>query len=282
MKPMNSGKKSLRDVMESMTCTYQNFSFFKNSSYDLIYINGPRWIPTLLLLNKILPKKTKFIFHIHLKFGKIGHTLVKKISQLPRTQAIICVSNFIAQDYSTLEKIVVISNSLSEEESKLLFKSRDFTKIRIGILGKVCPEKGHDLILETAKNNPDIDFVITEGETLTQYEQSLKKYSSNNITWVPFSQIPYETMEHYHVNTIWMPSQIEESFGLVAIESAARSFLPLVSGRGGLKEIAENIGCPLTLKNLPQTQKTVINIQQNCIKFYRFENFKNKISSLFY
>ena len=141
---------------------------------DLIYVNGPRILPAVSGL------RVPVLFHSHSLLDKrYARTIAGWVLRGPNARVLTC-SEFTAQPLKKLvgsESVRVVYNGVSDHG----FRPRAATAgpVRVGILGRIAPEKGHLDFLRAAAAMPDrtkAQFSIT-GDALfsdSNYEQSVR------------------------------------------------------------------------------------------------------------
>jgi glycosyltransferase involved in cell wall biosynthesis len=120
------------------------------------------------------------------------------------------------------------------------------TRARLGIVGQIAPDKGHDSLLAAAEvlMGRGVQFevnVFGSGQpTYLEYTRQRVASAGLGPSW---KWMGYESDRSKIFNCIdicVMPSLVSESFGMVAAEAAAHG-LPVVASRiGGLPEIVED------------------------------------------
>jgi glycosyltransferase involved in cell wall biosynthesis len=135
----------------------------KQGTFDLVYVNGPR-----LLLAAVMatPRETPVLFHMHYP---IRQSLAARLAGwcVRRSGAtVVACSNSVAQTVAGRIgqcQLQVIHNGTSD----MVFRARDFSADqlrRIGLVGRISPQKGQIEFLEAAKllavEFPTLQFVI--------------------------------------------------------------------------------------------------------------------------
>lgn len=109
----------------------------------------------------------------------------------------------------------------------------------------VCPypQKGVDVALELAKNNPDIPFLFLESWQLTEEMHVALIEQLKSLPNVTFKRAQKSMLPIYAETKIALvPSQCEEAWGRVATESQINGIPVLASDIGGLPESVGNGG----------------------------------------
>ena len=110
---------------------------------DLLYVNGPRVLPSAVLAASRAP----VLFHAH-------HHITKKIAQViaslcvrARSATVISCSRSVARQY---RNTTVVPNGVPDHGYRERFAGQ-MVKPRIGIIGRITPDKGHLLFLQAAR-----------------------------------------------------------------------------------------------------------------------------------
>jgi len=141
---------------------------------DLIYVNGPRILPVVSGIH------VPVLFHSHSLLDKqYARTIAGWALRGPNSRVLTC-SQFTAQPLKKLvgaESVRVVYNGVSDHG----FRPRDAAggPVRVGILGRIAPEKGHLDFVRAAAALPDrskVQFAITGAALFSNaaYEQSVR------------------------------------------------------------------------------------------------------------
>jgi glycosyltransferase involved in cell wall biosynthesis len=251
---LRDGQKGWRDLFKLIAYCFYVLRFWKLASrYQVIYVNGCRLAPAFLLLSFLLPLH-RWFYHMHLCHTRIEKLIFAVISFAPTTYRVVMASSFIRDDFFRSvpplrknKRFVVLENCLGPAFNNL--PPRDgFDEVKraltVALIGRVSPEKGHDVLPRLARRFPSVRFLII-GRTLPEHKgflNSLLEEQLPNLTYLgETSQLP-KVLEEQHVQFSIVPSRWEEPFGLTSIESMAASCVTLVSHKGMLPLIAERTG----------------------------------------
>lgn len=107
----------------------------------------------------------------------------------------------------------------------------------VGYIGRLSPEKGIEFMIEAfLKSNSRDTKLIIAGSGNKDYEEKLKRnYSKDNIVFC--GTVKTNDFLKY-VDLLIVPSLWNEPFGRVVIEAYAARVPVLISGNGGLRELA--------------------------------------------
>jgi glycosyltransferase involved in cell wall biosynthesis len=154
--PYRSGRKSLPDMVRFMRDLRSQVSVLRSLNFDLLYVNGPR---LLVAAAMALDGRAPVLFHAHSRIppGVLSWIAGWSIRRMDAT-VIACTSS-VAPDVPRA-KLSVIANGTPD----LGFRERCFKRWRIGIIGRISPEKGQTEFLRAAAilapQFPEVRFVI--------------------------------------------------------------------------------------------------------------------------
>jgi len=165
--PYRSGRKGISDLFQFARDVRRQSqtirSLLKQGTFDLVYVNGPRLLPAAAMAVR---HETPVLFHLHYP---IHQALAARLAGwcVRRSGAtVVACSNSVAQPivrYICPSKLQVIRNGTSE----MVFREREFSqdrRWRIGLVGRISPQKGQIEFLEAAKllalEFPSVRFVI--------------------------------------------------------------------------------------------------------------------------
>jgi glycosyltransferase involved in cell wall biosynthesis len=121
----------------------------RDEHIDLIYVNGPRVLPA------VIGARCPVIFHAH---SRVDALYARKLigCSLRSTHApVIAVSEFIARDYPAAR---IISNGVPD--LGLPGRGSDRRPVRVGIIGRIAPEKGQLDFVLAARQIPQAEFFV--------------------------------------------------------------------------------------------------------------------------
>jgi glycosyltransferase involved in cell wall biosynthesis len=251
---LQDGRKGLCDFFQLIGYCFYVLSFWRVAAhYQVIYVNGCRVAPAFLLLSFLLPWH-RWFYHMHLCHSRVEKLIFAIISLAPSTYQIVMASSYIRDDFfrsvpwlTTSRRFVVLENCLGPAFDTLPPLDRfqeNKQALTVALIGRVSPEKGHDVLPRLARRFPSVRFLII-GRTIPDHQGFLDSLLAeklpNLIYWGETSELP-KLLEEQHVQFSIVPSRWEEPFGLTSIESMAASCITLVSHKGMLPLIAERTG----------------------------------------
>jgi len=122
------------------------------------------------------------------------------------------------------------------------FYFKDLPTLRLGFIGRVVPEKGIEVVLNSmsllkASHNKNASLTICGGGS-ARYFKSLRRLASKlevELILLGYSDSPFNTLEG-KIDAVVVPSIWQEPLGRVPMESLSRGLPCFVSGIGGLIE----------------------------------------------
>ncbi len=253
---LHDGSKGVCDLFQLVAYCFYVLKFWRlTGSYNIIYVNGCRVAPAFFLLSLLRPRR-RWFYHMHLCHSRMEKLIFAAISLVPSTYRIVIASSYIRDDFfrsvpfvRKSDRFVVLENCLSPAFANLPFTDR-FPEgkpvLTVALIGRVSPEKGHDVLPRLARRFPSVRFLIIGRTAPAQHNflRSLLEKSLPNLIYLgETSQLP-KLLEEHHVQISIVPSRWEEPFGLTSIESMAASCVTLVAHKGMLSMIAERTGAP--------------------------------------
>jgi glycosyltransferase involved in cell wall biosynthesis len=305
---MTHGRKGIADALR--LCIFSVAFAFRHCrrmrKVDLMYGNGPRQFPGLLLLSFLTSRLC--CYHVHIDHSLIEKRLIAFAARLPSTFKVIVNSDFVYRrlveaipELAQNPKILVIENALDASYAARIFVDRFQSPQRtwdVVVLGVLRPQKGQDIAVELARRVPSmhIHLIGRPGPGAEEWVNELKAEAPANVTFHgPVTDVP-ATVDRLNARINLMPSRWEEPFGLAAIEGMACSCITIVSRRGALVDIAGKTGAivygddtnglvaaveqlqSLDLRHLSMMAAQQFNATMNA---YHPEQYIGRVSSLF-
>lgn len=205
--------------------------------------------------------------------------------QIKKTSLIMCNSLYTQNAIMTYwgRKAEVVYPPVDIEAFKPILKEPLIVSV-----GRFSPEKNYELIVQVAKQMPNVHFIIVGRKLLgdSYYDKIVALKPDNldletNITRDELSALLGRAKIYLH-------SMIGEHFGISVVEAMAAGCIPVVHNSGGPKETCETIGflynnieeCVKAIDKALQSNVNPQNIVENA-KVFSADNFKkNFIASL--
>ncbi len=154
--PYRSGSKSVTDGVRFIRDVRNQASVLRPQKADLVYVNGPRLLPAAALA---FGGRAPVLFHAHSRIPA-GYSAWLAGWSIRRTDGtVVACSRSVAPDVRQ-HRLRVIANGTPDAG----FRERSFDRWRIGIVGRISPEKGQIEFVQAAAmlapEFPDARFVI--------------------------------------------------------------------------------------------------------------------------
>ena len=203
---------------------------------DLIYVNGPRILPAVSGLH--IP----VLFHSHSVLDKqYSRVIAGWVLRGPDTRVLAC-SEFTAQPLRRLlgaESVRLVYNGVSDQG----FRPRrsNAGPVRVGVLGRIAPEKGHLDFLRAAVAIPDrkkVQFSVTGAALFSDatYEQSVRAVGA--AAGVEFRGWTDDVSETLHdLDILAVPSVGHDASPRVILEALSAGTCVVAYPSGGIPEL---------------------------------------------
>jgi glycosyltransferase involved in cell wall biosynthesis len=202
------------------------------------------WHHALLLLPLLDRRRDIYWSHEIIGGARHFHWIFNAIAK--RVARIVCVSRAVSRAMERVgvptTKLTVVHNGVSFAET--VPPPRTELPLRLGIVGQIGPWKGHDDALAALAQLPRESAVLKIfGSGQHDYVTALKRKAealgiSDRIEWCGFVSNPEDIFAG--VDICLMPSRVEESFGMAAIEANSFGRPVICTPLGGLSEIVFN------------------------------------------
>ena len=243
---LSHGRKGLADVFALLAYGWR---FRRHmpllDALDVIYVNGLRHLPHMLMLTRGM--KARIIYHVHICHSRAEKYLLRIAARASNTFRIVVNSRFVQETLGIIShRVCLIENALDAGFAARPYSDR-FTGAKqwvAAVLGTLRPEKGQDCAVTAMARRRDMALHIIgrDGDGAGNWIASLKQAAGANVHFDGAVPDAAQAIEQLGVQFNLVPSRWDEPFGLVAIEGMACSCLTIVSGRGGLAEIAGRTG----------------------------------------
>ena len=189
----------------------------------------------------------------------------------------ISVSKFIDSTFRKLEFNPRISIYGYPNHKKIEFNSSYFyfdniSTLRLGFVGRVVPEKGIEVVLNSMfllKSLYNVNSTLTVcGLGSARYLKSLRKLATNlkvELILLGYIESPFDTLAG-KIDAVVIPSIWQEPLGRIPMESLSRGLPCFVSGIGGLVESKYFLGGPLVYFE-PENENDLMQKMLNSLEF---------------
>jgi glycosyltransferase involved in cell wall biosynthesis len=238
-----NGRKTLRDVVEYSVdlsrVTARIGAIEERLRPDLVYINGPRMLPVSLRLS------CPVVFHAHSRLEKRYARMIAATCLHLKRIEVIAASEFAAAPLLTLSpqsRLRVIYTGVHDQG----FAMRSLpAKPRIGILGRIAPEKGHLDFVDTARLllrvAPHLDFAVYGRSMMSEsgFEDRVRSAAAGlPIRFAGWTDDPGRALGELDILTV--PSNRNEAAGRVVIEALSAGTPVVAYPSGGIRELIRN------------------------------------------
>jgi glycosyltransferase involved in cell wall biosynthesis len=237
----NGGKTvcdALRFVIDMPRAAAAVHAIVRRHAIDLVYANGPRLLPAIAGTGR------PTVFHSHSVLDKPYARRLAEWALRRAGAGVLAASRYVADSWTDVGPIQVVYTGVSDQRPAACAR-RHAAPVRIGIVGRIAPEKGHTDLLEAAKliraAGRDVRFLVYGAALFSDaaYERHVRRLREG---------LPVEFRGWVdHVASAWgeldivaMPSRSNEAAPRVAIEAMSAG-IPVVAYRsGGIPELVEH------------------------------------------
>ena len=248
---LSDGRKEFWDVLKLLLHTVLFLRHWPLlAQAELIYVNGIRLALPVFLASFFIPRR--YVYHLHLDHSPLEKRLLALMVRSGLTHRMIVNSSFVYERLCAFDprladepRLRVVENALSQAYSALpfadRFAGRQPGRLNVAVIGRICPQKGQDILLEVAARFPSMRFHVIGGVDPSQkgFADKLKAAVPGNVTFTGDTTDLTGTLNRLAIHVSLTPSRWEEPFGLVPIESMAHSCITLTSPNGALASVAK-------------------------------------------
>jgi len=214
----------------------------KRGEFDLIYVNGPRLLPAVSLASR---ERTQVLFHAHSHVcQKSAAWLVGRSVQRAGARVVACSHSVAEPLRPYANELCVIPNGVRDMGFQRCEFGRD-GKWRIGLIGRIAPEKGQAGFLRAAAllqtDLPGAEFVICGAPLFgasDHYSNEVRTIASGLP--VKFLEWQADVSRVLHMLDLLVVPSIEEGMGRVAVESFSAGVPVIAFPTGGIPEVVKN------------------------------------------
>jgi glycosyltransferase involved in cell wall biosynthesis len=210
---------------------------------DLIYVNGPRLLPAAQAARRSVP----LLFHCHSRLEQRLAVRVAGRSLRAAQATTISCCRFAVEPllpYLEPERTHIVYNGVAGPETPLTAKVPG-SGFRIGVVGRIAPEKGHADFLQAARllNEvlPNCRFVICgealfSGRVSKEYRQTLDKLAEGlPVEFLGWRDDIYEVLSR--LDLLVVPSTREPATTRVVLEAYSCGLPVVAYPSGGIPEV---------------------------------------------
>ena len=198
---------------------------------DLIHVNGPRLLPAVALGSCPAP----VLFHAHSYISQPAARRFAGWAIRRRKATVVAVSRFVAAQFAGQPHI--IPSGVPD-----LRRNRASSRVpRIGVLGRIAPEKGQALFVEAARLLPECRFIVCGSPSIADpaYEREVRiRAQGLAIEFLGWRDDIGDVLAQLDVLAV--PSTGEEGLGRVVIEAFSAGVPVVAFASGGIPELVED------------------------------------------
>jgi glycosyltransferase involved in cell wall biosynthesis len=236
--PYRSGPKSgadlLRFVFDVPAQARTVSELLSQDDFDLIYVNGPRVLPGVVFATR---GRVPILFHVHNYLDRWYAKALTGWIARARVNSVIACSEFVARPlrrYVSAPKLQVIPNGSSD----LGYRRRSFElPWRIGIVGRIEPQKGQAEFVQAARQVPDAQFLVSgiASAASAGYFESVKELARG---WpVEFLGWQEDRAALFANLDLLVIASRQEGLPLVALEALSAGVPVVAFAVGGIPEV---------------------------------------------
>jgi len=232
--PYSNGRKSLPDMVrytfDSARAARDVRDLVRRCGIDLVYVNGPRMLPAGAASD------CPMLFHAHSYLEKNYARTIAAMCIGYSGANVVAVSHFAAQ--AVLKRATVVYNGV--EDHGYLARPRTGRGIKVGIIGRIAPEKGHlDFVRAAGRlKHRDVRFIVYGAALFSgpAYERSVRELAA--CAPVEFRGWTSDVAVALHeIDVLAAPSSPVEACPRVVLEAFSAGVPVVAYPSGGLPEI---------------------------------------------
>jgi glycosyltransferase involved in cell wall biosynthesis len=228
--PFGIGRKTLADVLRFAGQLPGLQRQIQHLPGDLIYINGPRLLPAA-------PSDRPVIFHCHNYLGQSYAAWMARRA-LARTRAtVIGACRFVLDPLRLPPQCAHVVYNGSREFAP----AAPGNVFRIGVIGRLAPQKGQAELLRAARHLPPCRIVICGAPLFgdASYPGELRALAAGlPVDWMDWQQDIGPILSR--LDLLVVPSTVPEATPRVILEAFAAGVPVLASNTGGIPELIEH------------------------------------------
>jgi glycosyltransferase involved in cell wall biosynthesis len=226
--PFHSGRKSIQDVIRFARQMPALRREIEKMPADVIYVNGPRLLPAV-------PAGRPVIFHCHSYLDKRYAVWLARRA-IRRTRAIVVgACRFVLEPLKVVGAQVVY-NGVRESAPRVPGDT-----FRIGMIGRIAPQKGQAEFLRAARHLSGCRFTICGAPLFgdTGYLDEVRKLAEGlPVEFLGWQDDAGAVLAR--LDLLVVPSTVPEATPRVILEAFSAGVPVLASGEGGIPELIEH------------------------------------------
>jgi glycosyltransferase involved in cell wall biosynthesis len=236
------GKKSAADILQFAADVPRQAAaigaLIDQSRADLVYVNGPRLLVAAALATR---GRVPILFHAHSYVAQRSARMLEGLALRQSGAFVVACCDAVAQPLRKwVERVYIVPNGTAD----LGFAERRYEKPRIGIVGRIAPEKGQAEFLRAAallvRRASSVRFVICGAPLFgdrTYYDEVFRLAAGLPVEFLDWQDDVGAVMRDLDVLVI---ASKQEGMPRVLLEAFSAG-LPVVSFPvGGIQEVIED------------------------------------------
>jgi len=211
-----------------------------------------------------------------IEHDRVGRWLQKnpwlpRLKQLSKLATTVVVSDLSKEIYEELgwepERVVSIPNGIDLTKCEMRnanIETKRHGTFRIGCIARLTHDKGVDVLIEAAKDLPNVSLMIVG---TGREEGKIKKYLRQNLTPNTYHLTPSHpniTSFYSDLNCFVLPSRDHDPFGLVAAEAMASGVPTIVTDACGIsRHLKEGEAIVVPAGNAKALRKALQKVQKD-------------------
>lgn len=235
-------------------------SLIRQHRVDILYVNGPRVVPAAAWAHGRVP----LVFHAHSIATQASVARLTREAIRRSGATVIASSNFVARWLDGCGPIKVIYNGVRS----LPFRPERSAYTRVGVLGRIAPEKGQHTFVEAAKlafrANPSLRFTICGGPVIASaaYFDRVRADAGDLIEFQPWT---HDLPSFFAgIDILVVPSEGVDANPRVIPEAYAAGVPVIAFDSGGIGELLEDgvTGSLVRERSAPALASAILNAVQ--------------------
>jgi glycosyltransferase involved in cell wall biosynthesis len=212
---------------------------------DLIYVNGPRLLPAI-------PSSRPVIFHCHNFLAQHYAAWLARRAILRTRATVIGACRFVLEPLR-LGGAHVVYNGVRESQRRV-----PGATFRIGMIGRIAPQKGQAEFLRAARHVPGVCFTICGAPLFgdTAYEMEIRKLAEGlPVEFLGWQENVGRVLAG--LDLLVVPSTVPEAAPRVILEAFSAGVPVLASPAGGIPELIEHQRTGFLIESLAEQMRAL-------------------------
>ena len=236
----SNGAKTLADAIrycyDLSTSAAQVYCLTRPLAPEVVYVNGPRLLPLAVLLDRPI------VYHAHSLLNKSYARFIVRKCLLTQRVSVIATSAFVAQTLRALSdslRMKVIYPGVPDQGFSV---RKTKSRFRVGIIGRIAPEKGHlDFVRAAAllsDRRSDVEFAVFGSSMISAkgYEERVRTEADGlPIRFMGWTNDVASVL--HELDVLAVPSNANEAAGRVVTEALSAGTPVVAYPSGGILEL---------------------------------------------